>query len=148
MTTKKRLILLALPTLIAAIVLVVILNWHIPTRVRITLTTDRMRFKIGGADKATILDSVALKSVVIEKFESVKLKPENLELLRPGPGSSSRGATPSLLVAQAPVVLTPKNARSQSNLTLSTEAADPRAVLMIDAINAKPSAEVFIETSE
>ena len=106
-----------------------------------------MSFTIGGDDNATILDSVALKSVVIEKFESVKLKPEGL-LLRPGPESSSRNATPDLLVKQAPVVITPKNARSQSNVTVAAEAADPHALLVIDAINARPSAKVSIETTE
>lgn len=148
MKKKRKLILLALPTALAAIVLLLILNWHIPTRVRVNLTTDRITFSVGGVDKATILDSVALKTVVLEKFERIKLTPENLEVLRPESERQHHVATIRKLVVEAPVVLTPRDARSQSNVTLSVEASDPRALLIIDAINAKAAADVTLETTD
>lgn len=145
-------ILLALPTLAAAIILIVILNWHIPTRVRISLTTDKMFLKTGGEDKATILDSVGLKSVVIEKFETIKLKPESISLSRHdrprGIAQTAPKAISNLTITQLPVVITPRNGRSQSNVTLSADISDSQALLVIDAISAKPSTEVTLETTE
>jgi hypothetical protein len=148
MTKRNRLILLALPTVVAAIILVVILNWHIPTRVRITLTTDRIFFKVGGADQATILDSVGLKSVVIEKFETIKLKPESLLRLRHGTVGSNTLGTSNLPIAQVPVVITPRAGRSQSNVTFAPDGSAPGALLVMDAINAKPGTEVILENTE
>jgi hypothetical protein len=145
MIPRNRLILLPLPTLVAAILLIVILDWHIPTRVRITLTTDKLFLKIGGVDKANILDSVGLKSVVIEKFDNIKLKPETLAL--PKDSAVSRVASHNLEIEQ-PVVITPRGGRAQSNVTLSADPTDPRALLLIDAINATPTTEVTMETTE
>jgi hypothetical protein len=141
----SRLILLAMPTLIAGIVIMVILNWHVSTRVRIALTTDRMSFKVGGQDKATILDSVGLKSVVIEKFETVKLRPESLSLV--GSDKVTNRAS-SVAITQSPVVITAREGRAQSNVTLAADSDGARAPLVIDALNAKPSTEVFVESSE
>lgn len=144
-------ILLTLPTFAAAIILIVILNWHLPTRVRISLTTDKMFLKTGGEDKATILDSVGLKSVVIEKFETIKLKPESISLSRhdtPRGSALTDAATSNLTIAQLPVVITPRNGRSQSNVTLGADASNPHTLVVIDAINAKPSTEVSLETTE
>lgn len=138
--------------MVAAIILIAILNWHIPTRVRISLTTDKVFLNTGGKDNATILDSVGLKSIVIEKFATIKLKPEIISLSKHetprGAAQNVAKATSNLTIAHLPIVITPRNGRSQSNVTLSADASDPRALLVIDAINAKPSTEVTLETTE
>ena len=152
MSKRKKLILLALPTLLAIIIVIFLLNWHIPTLVRISLTANKISFKTGGTEKATILDSVGLKSVVIEKFGSIKLKPASLSLFGQERGPRlNRGAgnaITNLTIEQLPVVLTPRAGRSQSNITFAPAISGPRSAVMIDALNANPSSEISIEDTE
>ncbi|HXQ69318.1 MAG TPA: hypothetical protein VN844_02475 [Pyrinomonadaceae bacterium] len=147
MTKRNKLILLALPTLVVILVLVVILNWHVSTRVRISLTTDKLVLRLAGQEKARILDSVGLKSLVIEKFESIKLNPESLSVGNLEPGSTKRAGT-ELTIAQRPIVITPRDGRTQSNVTFEADPTLPKSAIMIDSINAQPQSEVSLETTE
>jgi hypothetical protein len=153
MRIKTSWILLALPTIVAGVILIVLLNWHLPTRIKVTLKTERTVFKIGGEDKSTILDSVGLRSIIIEKFDNVKLKPESLELFTPTKDSNSilhprGGSSGSLIIKQQPVVITGKNGRSQSNVSLSGAEGGQRGLLAMDSVSAKPSSEVTLENTD
>jgi hypothetical protein len=147
---KTSWILLALPTIVAGPVLIVLLNWHLPTHIKVALKTDRVVFKVGGEDKSIILDSVGLKSIIIEKFESVKLKPESLIPVTRGRDSGVLSHPPSgaLAVRQQPIIITGKEGRSQSNVTLTSMESGQRGLLSMDLVNANPSSEVTLENTD
>ncbi len=148
MGKRNRWILLALPTIVTGLILIVILNWHIPTRVRITLKTSRVVFRLGGEEKSSILDSVGLKSIIIEKFESIKFKPESLTILSAGKESGSRqnGPNKTLTIQQRPVVISSRNARNESNVIFRV--AEGSGLVLINTVSAKPTSEVTLETTD
>lgn len=147
MKTKTSWFVLALPTLVAALTIGVFLNWHLPTRVKIVLTTDRVVFKIAGDDKYGVLDSVGFTSITLENFESVKLTPESLKTFDSGRESgsanlSSRNGSTAIAIAARPVVISGKQERTNANVTLAT--IDQGALLAIDSINVRRAAEVTL----
>lgn len=153
MRIKTSWLLLALPTIVAGLILIFLLNYHVPTRVKITLKTNRVAFKVGGESKSTILDLVGLQSVIIEKFESIKLKPESLSPFVHGKDSrAARRASDSLpsglTISQQPMVIMGKGGRSQSNVSLTGAAAGQRALLSMDSVVAKPSSEITLENTD
>lgn len=153
MRIKTSWILLALPTFVAGLILIVLLNWHIPTRIGIVLKTDRVVFKVGGEDKSTILDSMGLRSVIVEKFESIKLKPESLTPFARSsdsrnPVSRSGVSSRALTITQHPVVITSKEGRSQSNVALTGIEDGQRTLLSMDSVIARPSSEVTLENTD
>lgn len=152
MRIQARWLLLALPTIIVGIILIVLLNWHLPTRVKVTLKTDRLNFHVGGADKTTILDSVGVKSLIIEKFSRLELRPETLSwnsdatsVNRPSPNARPRPN--ALVVKQQPMVITRLPEREQANVTLIPKASDPKFLLSMDAVRAQPATEIVLENA-
>lgn len=149
MATRKRWLLLALPTIVTGGILIVLLNWHIPTRIKIALKTNRVVFKVGGENKSMVLESVGLRSIIIERFESVKLRPENLTRVSRGKDSRVAGpqSSPSVPVRikERPITITANAGTSQSNVTFKI--TEGRGLLSMDSVSAKTASEVTIENT-
>src|SRR5438046_91790 len=76
--SRKLWILLSLPLVITAVAILILLNWHIPAHIRVILKTNRVAFTVAGSEKSKIIDSLGLKSVVIEHFANVSLRPQSV----------------------------------------------------------------------
>jgi hypothetical protein len=130
---RLHLLLLALPTVLAVVVVFVLLNWRIPTHIRAEMTARRVVFTLGGADRSAIINSLGLKFISIEKFNFVRFKPESLSVL-------------SLLSEL--VVIKSKDERFQSSVSFSAAPGGPPNPFTMGDVLAEPSSEVTLETTE
>ena len=81
-----RLLLLSIPTLLVVAVVVGLMSWSAPTRVKVDLTVSHASFTVAHDDaggSTDLLHPVDFSSVSIEHFDSVVLHPEVLELADP-----------------------------------------------------------------
>lgn len=151
MPSKTRWLLLTLPTIVVGLVLIVFLNWHVPTLVRIGLKVNRMAFTVGGENTVQLVEALGLKSIVIQEFATVKLTPAKLTPATESskPSSSARGETTAKRAnAPQPISITPSDTRALSNVTLSVPSDNKSAVFLIDSIDAAPRSDIILETTE
>jgi hypothetical protein len=77
--------LVSLPTGVAAVVVTGLMLWSIPARVQVELTTERVEFEVGAAEQGKItLGGLRVRSIAIEKFDTLTFEPESLDVADPG----------------------------------------------------------------
>lgn len=148
MTKKTRWIILVLPTLIVGVVIIVLLNWHISTLVRIGLKVNRVAFTVGGKDSVRVIESLGLKSISVQEFAAVKLIPARLTPRSERPLQVKTNATAKRLDGRETMTISPAETRALPNISLSVPSENKNAVLLIDSINAAPDADLILETTE
>lgn len=149
MLQRNRRLILILPTVIAGAVLLVLLNWHVPTHVLIELKVNKTAFRVGGTDTTRIVEGLGLKSVAIQDFSAIKLTPA--KLVSPAPDETQISRKPDSIngvVKAQPMIITPAEGRAIPNIALSVPVESKTAVFLIDAIVANAGSDVSLETTE
>jgi hypothetical protein len=76
--------LVSTPAILAAVVVIGLMQWPIPARVQVELTTERMEFEIGSTEQGkTTLSGFDMQSVAIEKFTDLSFEPAAIEVADP-----------------------------------------------------------------
>jgi hypothetical protein len=140
---------LLLPTTAMVLGALGLMTWRSPTDVALELSIARTTFTLGGGDATTLVNSVPVRSVTIERFARATLTPTRLEALSPAtrtaPPRGGREAGWRPLALAPPVEITPGDDALQPALTFesSTDGATTNGVFGPLRIN--PGAEVTIE---
>lgn len=155
MMMKKKptytLFLLTMPTLVVVVVLIVLMNWYIPTRVRVDLTADRAVFTVGGSELTPILNSLSFQSITVEKFTRIELNPEKLEVADPAlyiQNEIEEGYPESAWISLAVpprVVITGEDETLQPAVTLESTRPGLHTSGTLDWVEAGPGSEVTLE---
>ncbi|NIR47461.1 hypothetical protein GWO43_03175 [candidate division KSB1 bacterium] len=148
----RALLLLALPTVVVAAVVLILMNWHILTKVQVDLTVDRTVFTKGGSNSMPILKSVSFRSLTIEKFASIEFSPEKLEAADPAQyilieDRYPESAWKSLTLA-SPVVITGEDETLQPSVTLESARPDLNVAGKLDGVWARPGSEITLEVTD
>jgi len=140
---------LTLPTVVVIVAVLVLMHWRIPTRVQVEITVDRAVFTVGGADATSLLNAVGFRSLTVEKFARIALRPMTFEVADPAqyvPAEDHylESAWTSLTVAP-PVEITGEDDTLQPAVTLESASVGLEAAGRLDRIWARPGAEVTAE---
>jgi hypothetical protein len=147
--TVRLLILLVLPTLVVVVAVLVLMNWHIPTRVQVVATVNRVVFTVGGSDSKAVLNSVGFRSITAERFVNVKLSPERLEVADPGQYIQAEDRYPesswSPVEITSPVVITGEDETLQPAITLESAKPGQNIAGVLDRVWVSPGSQVTLE---
>jgi hypothetical protein len=145
----RALLLLTLPTVVVALVVLILMHWPIPTLVQADLTVDRMVFTVGGDDSRPILNSVNFQSLTVEKFALLELSPEKFEAANPAQYMPTEDRYPESawksLTVIPPVVITGEDETLQPAVTLENAKPGSNVVGTLDRVWAGPGSEVTLE---
>jgi hypothetical protein len=147
--TLYSLLFLVLPTLVAVVVALVLINWRIPTPLEVDLTVDRVVFTVGGTDLTPILNSVSVQSITAEKFAYVRFSPEKLEVADPAQYIDTEDRYPESgwvsLAVTPPVVITGEDEVLQPAVTLDSAITGANTTGSLGQVLVRPGAEVTLE---
>lgn len=76
-------ILLSFPSVIVAIVVVILMYWYLATEISIDLIVNRVVFTVGGSGLVQLINPVTVDSVTIDHFDHIELRPVKLEVADP-----------------------------------------------------------------
>lgn len=152
---SRRLLRLALPTLVLLPLVLISTFWRLPTRVQLELETVRLAFTLGGEERREILNrSVPFSALVIEDCSALVFDAEKLEIADPQqlvPGTEA-DATPHFPAAAwreikptRPMKLSCRDPAAK----LVLKHPDPAAARLglLDRIRFEPGSQVVIEIS-
>lgn len=132
------------------VVILILMNWYIPTRIQIDLTVNRACFTVGGTDSIPILNSVSFQSITVEKFSSIKLEPDKLEVADPDQYILSEDRYPKSawksLKVTPPMIITGYDKSLQPKVTFESARYGFNITGALDRVWASPHAEITIET--
>lgn len=142
---------LAMPTVITILVVLIIMNWRLSTRINIDISVERVVFTIGSRELTTILNSVGFRSLTIEKFNRVMLSPETFAVADPAKYSLdedryAQSAWNSLSIVSPLVIIGDDNNLAPS-ITLENLEAGSKNTGILDRVRAHPGADVTLELS-
>lgn len=144
--------LLTLPTVVVAGAVLLLMTWHIPTRVELDITANRVEFVLGGTSSTYILNLLKFQSLTIEKFAQITLNPEKLELAEPAQYIEPEDRYPesawTSLTLTAPVVITGQDQRLQPAVTVESVKPGLEAAGTLDRVWGKPGADVTLEVRD
>lgn len=147
--TLKALLFIPLPTLVFVILAFILVKWRISTLVQVDLTVDRAVFTIGAKDSTPIVNSIGFKSLTVEKFDSIKLSPEKLEVADPVQYDPKEDHYPesawTSLIVTPPVIITGEDPAFQPAVTLEGVSPEQNTSGTLDQIWAGSGSEVTLE---
>lgn len=146
---RYAVVLLTIPTVIAMAAAVILMYWHISTRIQVDLTVNRAEFTIGGSNHTQILNSLGFQSVTIEKFSDIRLSPETLEAANPDQYLKEEDRFPDTawrpLIVTLPVSIISRDKVLQPAVTL--EPSGPTTQGRLSPVLVQSGAKVILEVS-
>ncbi len=146
------LLLFTLPTAVVIVAVFVLMNWYTPTRVQVDLTVDRAIFTVGGINSTSILNSVRLQSLTVEKFTRIDFNPERLEVADPAQYILTEDRYPESAWTSLPVtsqvVITGNDEALQPAVTLESVQPGRHTWGILDRVWARPGSEVTVEVRD
>lgn len=145
MRTPIRWFLLALPAIVAGLIVLVMLNWHRPTHVRIVLKANRTAFTVGGNEKTPFIAALGVHSVQIQQFAFVRFTPAVVTQLNDEMARQPVATLPQIGKKHEPIIVTPIKGRLLANVTVSAQ--PDGSFFLMDSLSISPSAYVDLETT-
>jgi len=141
--------LLSLPTVVTAVIVVILMQWPISTRVQIELTTERAEFQIEAVEP--MLGPIDARSLAIDKFKTISFEPESMEVADPSQYQMETDDFPpsawsSLRLAGPKITLTPQNATRNPRITVEGLNRGGLPTIRLDPVSVTPGAHVTLET--
>jgi hypothetical protein len=134
---------------VVIVVVLVLMNWRIPTRVQVELTADRAVLTVGGADATPVLNAVAFQSLTVEKFARIVFRPMTFEVADPAQYIPAEDRYPesawTALTVAPPVEITGEDDTLQPAFTFEGANVGAQASGRLDRVWARPGAEVTAE---
>lgn len=137
---------LAVPAALVGLVALVLLYWHVPTRVRLDLTVDRLVFTVGGKGRTPLLQPVDFTSLTVRRFETLEFEPASLSIADPTRYDEQTGATP-VDAWQSVKTTGSLTLRARADGAPSSVRADAPAAGRLAAVSLVPGATVTLETA-
>jgi hypothetical protein len=142
---------LAVPTALVVMVVLVLMNWRVPTRVQVELAVNRAVFIVSGTDSTPIVDSISFQSITVGRFARMTFSPEKLEIADPAQYKQmedryQESAWKPLSVTR-PVAITGEDETLQPAITVESSKAGLKEAGTLDRVWARPDAEVTVEVS-
>jgi hypothetical protein len=145
---------LALPTVVAAVIMVVLLWWRVPTHVRLDLTVERVEFTVGqrGSSFIQILKAIPFRSLTLERFAKVALEPKSVAVANPAQYDLQQGRFPesawrSLAMSGGTVWFTSRDRATLPSLTLERATPGSTGVGTLDTVRVNPGTIVTLEST-
>jgi hypothetical protein len=145
--------LMSLPTVIAAAVVIALMQWPISTRIRIELTTERIDFAIeaSAAQDHAMLGPLTARILAIEKFATMSFEPQSLEVADPGQYDMDKDDFPDtawkpLMPASRTITVAPKDRTRHSRITIEGPNRNGLPAIKVDAVPVSPGSHVTLET--
>jgi hypothetical protein len=148
---KNPLFWMLLAALCTGVVAWVLMAWHVRTRIEVSLTVDSLSFTVGGANRLTLLNSVPVQSLMIQKFAQIELSPDVLEVedskpsgSRPNQMEKASATTPwkSLPIQELPIVVT--KTKDTAAVALRNAKPDMKTLGILDRIWVSPGSVVTL----
>lgn len=117
----RLLLYVLLPALFSGVAALVLMKWHVSTRVAFSLTVDRVTFTVGGDAALDLNNPVRFQLITIREFARIKIKPKKLE----------------------PMVIT----GDRAVLTIKTIGIEPGDLGTLYPISVKPNSRITLEVS-
>jgi len=156
MKQKKKkpvyaLLLLALPTAIITLTVIILMNWPILTHIEVDLTVSRAVFNAGGSEYAAIFNSIGFQSLTIEKFDRIVLYPEQVEVANPQKYIPIQDRYPKdawqSLTITPPLEIIGEDETLQPVVTLESVKHGLNSTGIMDRILVRPGSVVTLEVS-
>jgi hypothetical protein len=148
------LLLLGLPTVLAAVVWIVLNLWTIPVQVEVKLTTERLEFVVESTPSQgkPVLGPLDVRSVSIEKFTAMTFEPETLEVADPSQYQVETDDFPQTawrelsVTGLKKVTLAAKDSTRHPRVTVEGLNRNEQTTFHLDAMAVAPGAQVTLET--
>jgi hypothetical protein len=144
----------ALPTALAAAVVISLMLWSISARVQVDLTTERIEFVVEAnqSQGKPVLGPLDVRSIAIEKFAAMTFEPETLEVADPSQYQVEKDDFPPTawkrlsLTGSKRVTLATKNSTRHPRVTVEGLNIAGQETFRLDAMAVSPGAHVTLET--
>ena len=146
--------LISAPAILAAVVVIGLIQWSIPTRVQVELTTERVEFEIGGASQEkTILEGFDVQSITLEKFAELAFEPTTIEVADPLQYQVETDDFPPsawrrLKANDAKVTLAAKDQTRHPRVTVEALTIGGPETIHLDAMSVAQGTKVVLEARE
>jgi hypothetical protein len=148
------LLLLGLPTVLAAAVWIVLNLWSIPARVEVSLTTNRIEFVVDSTQTQgkPRLGPLDVRSVSIEKFTAMTFEPKKMEVADPSQYQVETDDFPEKawrelsVTGLKKVTLTAKDSTRHPHVTMEGLNRNEQTTFRLDALAVAPGVHVTLET--
>jgi hypothetical protein len=137
----RSLWLLSLPTLVVAVIIIILMQWPISTRVHVELTTERVEFQIDAAKP--ILGPIDARSIAIDQFKTLSFDPDSMEIADPSQFQMDKDDFPSsawkpLRLASEKITLTAEDSSRHPRVTLEGPNRNGLPTIRLDPIAVAP----------
>ena len=152
------LFLLLLPTVICLGIGILLMNWRIPTHIRLSCTVDRVTFTVdspdqsGGNETVTgsyILDSMSITSITIQRFSNLIFYPDHLQVADATQYDAFQGGYPAsawrILNFTPPLEMKGYDEVLQPAVTIEAASPDGNGVGTLERVFARSGSEITVE---
>jgi hypothetical protein len=143
--------LLSLPTVVAAVVVIALMQWPIAARIQVELTTERVEFTLSKTNETTLLGPITARAVAIANFETISFQPENIKVADParyqmGKDDFPDSAWKPLSLQSATIAIVPKDATLHPIVSIEGPNRDGLPALQVDPVAMSEGVHVTLQT--
>jgi hypothetical protein len=151
MTKKTQAFLFVLPTILIIVIVLIMVNWRLPTLIKLKIPVTRVVFRVGGENRAGVFQTSGITSIVFDEFEGVTLEPKRLIALSKRI-KANKPVTAKRVMRLGPnastVAISPKEERYHPNVTITASKGERVGVLTLSGVSAAPGTQITLETTE
>ena len=142
--------LVSTPAILAAVVVIGLMLWSIPTRVQVELTTERVELEIREASQGkTILEGFDAQSIALENFSALAFEPTLIEVADPAQYNVDKDDFPAsawkrLKVNGAKITLGAKDQTRHPRVTVEGLNAAESKTIHLDPMAVTPGTHVTL----
>ena len=147
--------LVSTPAILAAVVVIGLMQWPVPAQVKVDLTTERIEFEVGAkqSQDSFTLGGMVADSVGIENFDTITFAPTAIEVADPSQYQFEQDIYPDkawrqLALADSEVAIVANQQARRSRVVMEGTSAVKREPIKLDSIAVKSGAQVSLETRE
>jgi hypothetical protein len=137
--------LLMLPAAIVATLTLALMNWTIPTQIKLDLVVNRLTFTLAGRAPVSMLEgALSSKSITFENFKRVVFSPKTLSLAGLDLGGKSGVELTGITDSKPSITIEPAEQTERPSLSLADFSAKPGSRITIET-TARDATSVSIE---
>jgi hypothetical protein len=154
MQKRTKLLVCLSIVLIPPVIILILLNWSIKTRIRGTVIVNRVEFVVSrnsSTEVVPVLASTRVEALSIEKFSSITLTPSTFLVADPDRYSLAQDSYPEsawkqLRISKAQVVFRANGTNADSRMTL--ERIGSNNLGRLDEVRLRPDSKITLETRD
>jgi hypothetical protein len=144
--------LLSLPTVVVTMIVIILMQWPISTRIKVELTTERVEFAVNAptARDQAMLGPLSARALGIEKFRTISFEPETMEVADPAQYDIDKDDFPApawepLTLANAKVLIEAKESTRHPRVTIEGPNRNGLPAIQLGSIPVSRESHVTLE---